>query len=197
MKSFWDSRYDTDSYVYGREPNGFFADSINDLASGRALLPGEGEGRNAVHAASLGWEVDAFDQSNVAAEKARSLMEAKGVHVNYQVCELTECVFKGEYYDLVGLIFFHAIPDLRRLLHNQAMKALKPGGTLILEAFHTSQLGNATGGPQSLEMLFDKNILLADFRDLKTEMLEKLTEKLSEGPFHQGEASLIRYIGTK
>ena len=43
LKSFWDTRYDTDSFVYGREPNGFFADSINELAPGRALLPGEGE----------------------------------------------------------------------------------------------------------------------------------------------------------
>lgn len=197
MKSFWDTRYDTDNFVYGREPNGFFASSIKDLSPGKVLLPGEGEGRNAVYAAGLGWEVDAFDQSGVAAEKARYLMEAEGVQVNYRVSELAEYLFKEEHYDLVGLIFFHAIPSVRQLLHSQVMKSLKPGGTLILEAFHTSQLGNATGGPQALEMLYDGNILTTDFSSLKTEILEELTEKLSEGPFHQGEAGLIRYIGIK
>ena len=70
MDTFWDSRYDTDHFVYGIQPNRFFASQIDKLPPGTILLPGEGEGRNAVYAAAVGWEVDAFDQSRIASEKA-------------------------------------------------------------------------------------------------------------------------------
>ena len=61
MKEFWDSRYKSEDYAYGKEPNVFFADQIGNIPPGKLLLPCEGEGRNAVFAAALGWEVDAVD----------------------------------------------------------------------------------------------------------------------------------------
>ena len=172
MESFWDIRYSTDSFVYGKNPNDFFATALEGLIPGRILLPGEGEGRNAVYAATMGWEVDAFDQSRVAREKARTLMQDKGVHFNYQVCELADYPFVKEHYDVIGLVYFHVPPPVRKLLHRNAVEALKPGGRIILEAFHTSQLGNPTGGPQALDMLFDKNALWDDFNTLTHESLE-------------------------
>ncbi len=68
---------------------------------------------------------------------------------------------------------------------------------VILEAFHTSQLGMGTGGPPSLEMLFDKEIIQKDFNGLETLLMEELTVFLDEGPFHQGEANVIRFMGNK
>ena len=159
MNTFWDERYDTDEYVYGKEPNKFFASEIDKLIPGKILLPGEGEGRNAVYAASMGWSVDAFDQSRVGSEKALLLAKEYGVNINYKVCGIEEFPFTGDYYDAVGLSFFHAPPRLRKMLHQQVLNALKRGGIVILEAFHTSQLGNDTGGPQSPEMFFDKETL--------------------------------------
>ena len=47
-------------------------DILRQEKPGRILLAGEGEGRNAVYAASLGWEVYAFDFSMVAKKKALS-----------------------------------------------------------------------------------------------------------------------------
>ncbi len=43
---------------------------LNHLTVGRILLPAEGEGRNAVFAAKLGWDVTAFDFSASAMKKA-------------------------------------------------------------------------------------------------------------------------------
>jgi len=55
MKAFWEERFGQTSYIYGKEPNKFFAVSLAELSPGRILLPGEGEGRNAVFAARKGW----------------------------------------------------------------------------------------------------------------------------------------------
>ncbi len=54
---FWDIRYSDSEYAYGTEPNVYFKSFIDTHSSGKILLPGEGEGRNAVYAAVKGWEV--------------------------------------------------------------------------------------------------------------------------------------------
>jgi len=197
MKNMWDQRYDTDEFVYGKEPNAFFAESLGLLAPGKILLPGEGEGRNAVFAASLGWDVDAFDQSSIAAEKASSFARERGMEIKYTACRLDDFPFKKVYYDAAGLIYFHAPPTLRQVLHQRVVEALKPGGMMIFEAFHISQLGNNTGGPQSLEMLYDKKILLKEFSSLEVDLIEELKVELNEGLFHAGPAQLVRYRGVK
>lgn len=197
MHSFWDSRYNTDQFVYGKEPNRFFASELDKLPAGRLLLPGEGEGRNAVYAAKMGWEVDAFDQSRIGSEKALGFALEQGVHINYQVCDLEGFTFKRHYYDAVCLIYFHASPPVRKLLHSRVINSLRPGGIVILEGFHKSQLGRSTGGPQAPEMLFDRISLLEDFGELVTLRLEELQVTLDEGSFHQGEASVICYAGRK
>lgn len=197
METFWDTRYDTVDFIYGKDPNAFFASRLPKLSRGRLLLPGEGEGRNALFAAKLGWKVEAFDQSVVGRSKAMKMMNGEGVRIDYHVCDLTDFQFREDRYDAAGLIFFHAMPQQRRLLHHGVTSSLKKGGVLIMEAFHTSQLGNQTGGPPVAEMLFDKQILLEDFSSLKTVLIEEVTTHLDEGPFHQGEASLIRYVGEK
>jgi len=197
MKEFWDSRYDTDQFVYGKEPNLFFASELEKLDPGNILLPGEGEGRNAVFAASLGWDVDAFDQSAVGSRKALGLARKMEVHLNYKVSGLEDYAFKPEYYEAIGLTYFHASPEVRRFLHKHVQMALVPRGILILEAFHTSQLGNPTGGPPSRDMLFDEEMLLKDFSGLDVLLLEELSVDLNESNLHRGAANIIRFIGKK
>ncbi|HSL87766.1 MAG TPA: hypothetical protein VK870_00530, partial [Ignavibacteriaceae bacterium] len=80
--NFWDERYSAEEYVYGKDPNEFFEEHLSKLNPGRLLLPGEGEGRNAIFAAKLGWQVDANDQSIVAKSKAEKLAHAYGVNIN-------------------------------------------------------------------------------------------------------------------
>jgi len=197
MSTFWDSRYDTKDFVYGKEPNDFFASQLEVIRPGSILLPGEGEGRNAVHAASKGWLVDAFDQSPVAAEKALAYAAEKEVRLDYCISGIEDFLFQPDYYDAVGLIFFHVPPTNRMLLHQQLAKTLKPGGVLIFEGFHTSQLGNATGGPASRDLLFDEETIRFDFPGLEVRQLEQLSVDLKEGIFHRGDAEIIRFVGRK
>jgi SAM-dependent methyltransferase len=197
MSFMWDKRYGTEEYAYGKEANAFFSAQLERIVPGQLLLPGEGEGRNSVYAARKGWAVDAFDQSSVGQAKALVLASEISVEINYRVCRMEDFSFKQNHYDAVGLLFFHANPAGRIFLHRKVFESLKPGGVLILEAFHKEQLKNNTGGPKSPEMLFDEETLSSDFALFETLLLEKQDIVLNEGPFHQGAASVIRFIGKK
>jgi hypothetical protein len=193
----WDERYRTDTYVYGKNPNVFFSTQLERAVPGRLLLPGEGEGRNAVYAAGRGWIVDAFDQSAYGRTKALALAGKQGVEIRYRVCAVEDFPFGQDQYDAVGLIFFHLDPARRALLHRKACESLKPGGSLILEAFHKEQLNRNSGGPQSPELLFDERALASDFESLEIRLLEKKEIMLTEGLFHRGEAAVVRFLGIK
>ena len=66
---FWNSRYSVSEYVYGELPNTYLKEQLETLPVGSILFVGEGEGRNSVHAAKLGWKVTAYDLSVEGKEK--------------------------------------------------------------------------------------------------------------------------------
>jgi len=197
MKTFWDERFADKEYIYGEKPNRYFAKKIKQLQPGRLLLPMEGEGRNAVFAASLGWEVDSFDSSVEAIGKAQALAEAQGVELNYEHCRVEDYDWPIEKYDLIALIFAHLPPAERMNMHKSVSNSLRPGGTLILELFHPDQLGRTSGGPKVPEMLYSPDLLKDDFPDIEYSALNRLETTLSEGSYHRGKAILTRGVGTK
>jgi hypothetical protein len=71
----WNERYSKDEFAYGEQPNKFLKEQLEKLAAGTILFPAEGEGRNAVFAAQLGWTVSAFDISAEGKNKANRLAE--------------------------------------------------------------------------------------------------------------------------
>jgi hypothetical protein len=91
-KKDWNNQYITPEYIYGTEPNECLRTFLADKNHGRILFPAEGEGRNLVYAASLGWHVDAFDQSEAGRDKAMQLSKLKGVEINYSISSLEERV---------------------------------------------------------------------------------------------------------
>jgi len=197
MKDFWNARYSEDEYVYGVAPNQFFADQIEKFSKGKVLLPAEGQGRNAVFAANLGWEVFAFDFSPKAREKALVLAEAEKVEIHYDLMDYDNLHLPEGEYDLAALIYAHMSPEQRPRVHREVVKALKPGGRLILEGFHKNQLGKDSGGPKSLDMLFNEKELEEDFAGMEIIILEAKEVELDEGPYHRGIASVIRLVARK
>ena len=67
------------------------------------LLPGEGEGRNAVFAAKQGWEVSAFDFSEVARVKALANAHREKVMIDYEIGNLHTIVLPIAHYDAIAL----------------------------------------------------------------------------------------------
>lgn len=80
----WNDIFDKPDYIFGTEPNDYLVEKKEYFRPGRkVLMVADGEGRNSVWAAALGADVDAFDLSEKAVEKAEKLAAEKGVSVNY------------------------------------------------------------------------------------------------------------------
>lgn len=160
------------------------------------LLPCDGESRNGVYAALQGWDVHAFDSSEVGVKTAKRWASQAGVALDFTVCDAFD--FKPSIkFDAIGLLYAHMPAELRHEFHTRVVDWLKPGGTLILEGFHQDQLQFNSGGPRSKSMLFTPEMLAQDFNGLHLKMNEYSRKILNEGPFHQGEARVHRLIGVK
>lgn len=197
MKNFWDERYSKKEYIYGTEPNSFFKKELAKLDIGKLLLPAEGEGRNAVYAATHGWDVIAFDSSFEARRKALALAEKFKVIINYTISDFDNFSIEANSVDCIALIYAHVPKQLRKNYHEKLVDFLKPGGTLILEGFSKKQLNNDSGGPKNIELLFSKEELSNDFSSLSDQKIVEETTNLKEGKYHNGIASVIRLVGKK
>lgn len=195
MKEFWDKRYSENDYVYGTEPNHFFKEEILKLTPGRLLLPAEGEGRNAVYAAKLGWDVVCFDQSSEGKRKALQLAQKNKTKIDYRVCDFQHFNAEQASFDCVAFIFAHVPGELRSSFHTQMMFFLRPEGNVFLEGYSKEQIDKTSGGPKDITMLFSFEELESDFKMLRKRRIEQKLIHLTEGPFHQGEASVIRVSG--
>ncbi len=197
MKETWNTRYAGTDFIYGTEPNQFLKYELSKITPGKILFLGEGEGRNAVYAATLGWDVDAVDYSASGKIKAETLATEKGVKINYFVDDLSTYTPEQNYYNAVVLIYLHLEEELREKVHQNALASLKPGGKIIFEAFEKEQLKNNSGGPKSIELLYSLQDIVEDFIDLDFEKLSKEKIVLNEGKGHEGEAIVIRFVGVK
>jgi SAM-dependent methyltransferase len=197
MKSFWDNRYAESDYVYGEEPNVFFAEQLKLMKPGTIILPCDGEGRNGVFAAISGWTVYAFDSSEEGKAKALKLAAKRGVKINYAVQDAAMVNYANDSADVIALVYAHLPTEVRKSLHQNAVKWLKPGGSLILEAFNPSQLVNTSGGPKDVNLLYTADMLIHDFEGLQTDFMETLETTLREGKYHEGKSDIIRYVGHK
>jgi len=197
MKQFWNTRYDEAEYAYGTAPNVFFAQELQKLTPGKLLLPAEGEGRNAVFAAKLGWEVWAFDQSESGQNKALRLAQKEGVKLHYDIASAESVTYPEAHFDALGLVYAHFPPQFRQAWHRRFLAFLKPEGTVLLEGFHKTQLGKPSGGPKDAAMLFSEAELREDFEALSTLEVQKWEGTLHEGKYHEGEASVLQLVGKK
>lgn len=196
-KDQWNSRYELEEYVYGTEPNEYLKKFLQDRKPGRILFPAEGEGRNAVYAATLGWDTEAFDQSEIGMEKALKLAVHRNVEIYYFLTLLEDWEPEPGSYDCVALFFVHLPREFKISVQQKAIKALKTGGFLILEGFTKNQMPRTSGGPKNLELLYDANELKKELGDLELLEFEEVQVELNEGALHKGLADVVHLIGKK
>ncbi|HCN83562.1 MAG TPA: SAM-dependent methyltransferase [Sphingobacteriaceae bacterium] len=198
----WDERYSSEEFAYGEQPNNYLKEQLEKLDPGTILFPAEGEGRNAVFAAKLGWKVSAFDISAEGKNKASRLAEANKVSIDYQVGELQDLNYNPEQFDVIALIYAHFPADIKSSINKTLSTYLRHGGLIIFEAFSKNHLAyiaknEKVGGPKDLGSLFSIDELKSDFPDYEIiELIEKEIE-LNEGSFHNGTGSVIRFVGRK
>jgi ubiquinone/menaquinone biosynthesis C-methylase UbiE len=201
-KQFWNGRYGNGEYAYGKTPNLFFKEQLEQLPAGNILLPAEGEGRNAVYAASKGWNVTAFDISEKGRGKARELADEHNVSITYLVGDLEQLDLKEETFDAIGLIYAHFLADKKSALNKKLSTYLKKDGIIIFEAFSKKNLplvkaNPKVGGAMDESMLFSREEIKVDFPDFEIQVLEEKEAELQEGIYHNGKGSVIRFVGRK
>ncbi|WP_137992277.1 class I SAM-dependent methyltransferase [Streptomyces vilmorinianum] len=123
------------------------------IAPGRALDLGCGPGRNALHLASLGFEVDAVDLSEEAITWARQRAEEAGADIRFHrgdAFELAGAALRGPY-DLVhDSGCFHHLPPHRRISYLALLdRQLAPGGHLALTCFASGEAGMGSELPDA------------------------------------------------
>src|SRR5690554_4823161 len=133
--AFWDERFSSEEYIYGEEPNEYVKEQLTKLKPGRILFAAEGEGRNAVFAATKGCEVVAFDPSEAGKMKALQLAASKGVSIDYDVTDVANADYPLESFDALVLIYAHFQEDSRREYHQKLAGFVKKGGHILLESF--------------------------------------------------------------
>lgn len=198
----WNNRYSSEEFAYGEEPNNYLKEQLEKLKVGSILFPAEGEGRNAIFAAKLGWKVSAFDISAEGKNKALKLAEANHVEIDYQVGELETLHYQPEQFDVIALIYAHFPATIKSALHKTLETYLRKDGFIIFEAFSKKHLeylaiNDKVGGPKDIESLFSIEEIQSDFPNYEIIQLEEKEIELNEGLFHNGKGSVIRFIGKK
>lgn len=169
------------------------------ITPGRALDLGCGPGRNALHLASLGWEVDALDLSPQAIGWAEERAREAGAEVRTRVRFRCADVFSltddelaelGGPYDLIyDSGCFHHLPPHRRISYLAFLgRALAPDGHFALSCFAAGGMGSELpdsdfyrrsalqGGlaytPESVRWIFSEGLTEIELRRMRDEPAE-------------------------
>jgi SAM-dependent methyltransferase len=198
VNHMWDERYKNEDYFYGTEANDFLVQVSKMIpARSKILCIGEGEGRNAVFLAEQGHEVNAVDLSVKGRSKALKLADSRGVSINYDISALEDFDFGQDHWDAIVSIFCHLPPAIRTLVHARLFDGLRRGGTFLIEAYTPEQLNYRNGGPPTLDLLYNREILCQDLPGIKWSLLEQRVREIHEGQGHNGLSAVIDGLGLK
>lgn len=198
----WNDRYKEEEYAYGKDPNLFLKEQLDGCSPSTILFAAEGEGRNAVYAAANGWKVSAFDISAEGQKKALNLARQNDISIDYKVGYLEKLHYQPEQFKVIALIYAHFPAAIKSSYHQLLNTYLSVGGLVIFEAFSKDHLKYNTsnpkvGGPKDIDDLFSIAEIKSDFSNFEILLLEQKEIELSEGHFHNGTGSVIRFVGRK
>lgn len=156
---YWEERYGTPGQAWSGNPNPVLVTEAADLAPGRALDIGCGEGADALWLASLGWFVTGVDFSAAALKKARrrakSIDADAAKRIDWQQHDLTEWVPAPKSFDLVSSQFMHLPEPHRTALFQSLAAAVAPGGALLIVGHDASDADDSGHHAHLRELMFD------------------------------------------
>jgi SAM-dependent methyltransferase len=196
----WNERYSGKDYFYGKDPNDFLRENIHQIQAGsRVLCLAEGEGRNAVFIACTVHQskVTAVDGSSTGLEKTRLLASEKNVTIETVCADLNDFDLGMGQWDAIVSIWCHLPSELRKRVHAGVVRALKPNGCFLLEAYTPAQLKHSTGGPKSEDMLMTLEGLRTELNGLRMIVGQEIERTVLEGQGHTGQSAVVQAIARK
>jgi SAM-dependent methyltransferase len=141
-RAWWEERYRTAQRLWSGRANDVLVTEAADLAPGRALDAGAGEGGDALWLAERGWRVTAVDLSQVALDRGARAAEERGLadRVDWRQADLSEEAPEPAAYDLVTSAFLHPPADVREEVLRALADSVAPGGTLLVVGHDPSDL---------------------------------------------------------
>jgi tellurite methyltransferase len=158
-KSRWDSKYDTETYIFGITPIPFLVDNLKLLPKGKTLDIAMGEGRHGVYLATKGFDVLGLDISAKGLKKAHLLAKNHNTTIETRVVDLENYTLEKNAYDLIVCTYY-----MQRNLFRQFKDALKPGGMALIETYNIDHLQYSKFNP---EWVLKENELLETFKGFK------------------------------
>src|SRR5690625_1079737 len=194
-REFWDQSFSSDQFVYGETPNKF----VQEMSS---LIPNqskvscfaEGEGRNAVYLATLGHDVTSYDLSTVGLEKTKHLAGKHHVAVKTIAKDLTKDSVTPNQYDAAVMIYGHVPKSEQPFFLAQMINSVKSNGLVMFEVYSEEQLEYRTGGPRSIDMLYNPQDILQWINPHKCLHFYYGEAKRFEGERHTGLGHIIQVI---
>jgi SAM-dependent methyltransferase len=182
----WNRILTADKPAFNTNPNAFLMEIVKTRKPGTALDVGMGQGRNSVWLAQQGWQVTGFDPAEKAVALALENAKRVGVTLKTEIKGMETFDIGENRWDLILLSYVggREMPDVFQ-------RALKPGGILVVEAFHRDATKNRPIGPA---VVFDTGELPALFKQLRVVRYE---EPVADADFGQNRVRLVRYCGER
>jgi SAM-dependent methyltransferase len=194
----WNERYAETFASYGTKPNDFLHEVADRIPDGPVLCLAEGEGRNAVFLAEKGHAVTAVDLSDVGLANAAKLAAERGVEITTVLADLADYDPGEACWAGIVSIWAHVPPAVRTRLHAACVRALRPGGALVLEAYTPRQLDRpGKGGPSSAALLMTPDDLREELSGLRFERCGEVDRDVAEGRYHQGPSTTVQVLAFK
>ncbi|MFI8320087.1 class I SAM-dependent methyltransferase [Streptomyces sp. NPDC085529] len=132
VREEWDGRYSERQQLWSGQPNGALVAEVRDLAPGRVLDVGCGEGADAIWLARAGWDVTALEVSGVALGRAAAHARDAGVSVRWVHAGLAEAALPPASFDLVSAQYPALLRTADAAAERALLAAVAPGGVLLL-----------------------------------------------------------------
>jgi SAM-dependent methyltransferase len=172
--------------AFNTAPNAFLVTMTKGVKPGRSLDVGMGQGRNTIYLAQQGWDSVGFDPADRAVAAAQEQAKTLGVRITTHVSRAEDFDWGTAQWDLIVLSYVGA-----REYVSQVSRALRPGGMVVVEAFHRDATkAHPIGGA----VVFDTNELLQLFKELRVVRYEDTN---AVGDFGLSDTRVVRLAAVK
>jgi len=182
----WNRILTSEKPSFNTAPNVFLGEIAKGRKPGAVLDVGMGQGRNSIWLAQQGWDVTGFDPAEKAVALARENARKLGVSIHTEIKGWEDFDFGEKRWDMIVLTYVGG-----RGMADKVQRALKPGGLLVIEAFHRDATKEGPIGPL---VVFDTGEVPPLFPKLRVVRYE---EPIADADFGKIKVRLVRYAGQR
>jgi 2-polyprenyl-3-methyl-5-hydroxy-6-metoxy-1,4-benzoquinol methylase len=195
MGNQWHERFGSEKYVYGEEPNQFIEAQAYRLEKEKKIAAfAEGEGRNAVYLARNGHKVTAYDYALNGLKKTEALAKRYDVKIRTEQKDLIHDSMPAEEFDGAIMVFGHFEKNDQKTVFDKLISAVKPGGIIMVEVYSEDQIRYGTGGPKTVDMLYNPSDMLKWIKGYKVLHFFYGEQERVEGELHTGVGHVVQVI---